>query len=50
MTNSIRSRWKLAEQTVIRVRESEGDIHQLTPTPEKITQGLGEQMQNSNEV
>ena len=31
-------------------QEPEGDIQQLTPTPENNTQGLGEQMQNSNEV
>ena len=31
-------------------QEAEGDIQQLTPTPENNTQGLGEQMQNSNEV
>ena len=31
-------------------REAEGDIQQLTPTPENNTQGLGEQMHNSNDV
>ena len=31
-------------------QEAEGDIQQQTPTPENNTQGLGEQMQNSNEV
>ena len=85
MSNSRRSRWKPAVQTVIRVRinlaqhqaqqydvddtmtrnsdrdtawlqstpgaqEAEGDIQQLTPTPENNTQGFGEQNQNSNEV
>ena len=30
--------------------KSEDDIQQLTPTPEKNTQGLGEQMNYSNEV
>ena len=31
-------------------QEAEGDIQQLTPTPENNTQGLGEQMKNNNEV
>ena len=31
-------------------REAESDIHQLTPTLENNTTGLGEQMYNSNEA
>ena len=31
-------------------QEAVGDIQQITPKPENDTQGLGEQMQNSNEV
>ena len=78
MSNSSRSRWTLAEQTMIRAQhtnpsnttsttrnsdqskawptntpgaqEVEDDFQQLTPTPENNTQGLGDQMQNSNEV
>ena len=31
-------------------QDAEGDIQQLTPTPENSIQGLGEKRQNSNEV
>ena len=31
-------------------QEAEDDIQQQTPTPENITQGLGEQMHSSNET
>ena len=31
-------------------QDAEGDIQQLSPTPENNTYGLGEQMQNRNEV
>ena len=41
---------KPGHRVQLALKKCEGDIQQLTPTPDNNTQGFGEQMQNSNEV